>query len=203
MEVYMKKILIFAMCLCLLSALAACSDPTGNGGADSDSGSESQTVDTTSSNGQSESESVEISEDHAPDFTVLNWEGEDVKLSDLFGKPIVLNFWASGCGPCRNEMPDFQAAYEKYGNDVQFMMVNYIGFFGETVDSAKEFVNGQEYTFPVYFDTDNSAAATYGIYSIPQTFFINKHGEIVAYAQGMIDESSLEEGIGMIFNSND
>ncbi len=193
----MKKILIFAICLCLLSALVAC---TANDDKDSDLGSESQTVDTSSGNEQSESESVEISADHAPDFTVVNWDGEDVKLSDLFGKPIVLNFWASGCGPCRNEMPDFQAAYEKYGDDVQFMMVNYIGFFGETVDSAKEFVNGQEYTFPVYFDTDNSAAATYGIYSIPQTFFIDKHGEIVAYAQGMIDETSLEKGIGMILD---
>lgn len=193
----MKKILIFAICLCLLSAPAAC---TANDDKDSDLGSESQTVDTSSGNEQSESESVEISADHAPDFTVVNWDGEDVKLSDLFGKPIVINFWASGCGPCRNEMPDFQAAYEKYGDDVQFMMVNYIGFFGETVDSAKEFVNGQEYTFPVYFDTDNSAAATYGIYSIPQTFFIDKHGEIVAYAQGMIDETSLEKGIGMILD---
>lgn len=196
----MKKILICAFCIFLLAALVACSDPIENDGAGSVSESGSSVADDSSGSEQSESEGAQISDDHAPDFTVVDWDGENVKLSDLFGKPIVLNFWASGCGPCRSEMPDFQAAYEKYGNEVQFMMVNYIGFFGETVDSAKEFVNGQEYTFPVYFDTDNSAAATYGIYSIPQTFFIDEHGELIAYAKGMLDEESLEKGINMILD---
>ena len=146
------------------------------------------------------SDRVEISEDHAPDFEIIDWNGNKVKLSDLFGKPIVLNFWASGCGPCRNEMPDFQVAYEKYGDEVQFMMVNYIGFFGETVDSAKAFINDQGYTFPVYFDTENRAAATYGINSIPQTFFIGANGELVAYGQGMLDMAALEQGISMIID---
>lgn len=196
----MKKILICAFCLFLLAALVACSALNDGDVVGSALESGSQTSDKESGNEQSESEGAQISDDHAPDFTVVDWDGENVKLSDLFGKPIVLNFWASGCGPCRSEMPDFQAAYEKYGNEVQFMMVNYIGFFGETVDSAKEFVNGQGYTFPVYFDTGNSAAEIYGIYSIPQTFFIDEHGELIAYAKGMLDEESLEKGINMILD---
>ena len=60
----------------------------------------------------------------APDFTVLNQKENEVHFDDLKGKPIILNFWASWCGPCQSEMPDFEEAYEKYGNDIDFMMIN-------------------------------------------------------------------------------
>ena len=60
----------------------------------------------------------------APDFTVYDASGNPVKLSDYFGKPIVLNFWASWCGPCQMEMPDFQEKYEALDGQVQFLMIN-------------------------------------------------------------------------------
>ena len=62
-----------------------------------------------------------ISENLAPDFTVTDAEGNEVKLSDFRGKGVVLNFWASWCGPCKSEMPHFQKAYEEYGEDVTFL----------------------------------------------------------------------------------
>lgn len=132
----------------------------------------------------------------APDITVYDAGGNAVKLSDMQGKPVVLNVWASWCGPCKQEMPDFQAAYEKYDGQLIFMMVNLTG--QDTVADAKALLAETGYTFPVYYDTDNSAAKSYNTGSIPATFFINARGEMVTYAIGAINETLLEKGIGMI-----
>ena len=134
----------------------------------------------------------------APDFTVYDGQGQEVRLSDLKGKPVVLNFWASWCGPCKREMPDFQEAFEEVGGQVQFMMVNLTDGSGETVESASAFIAGQGYTFPVFFDTDSDAARAYGIRSIPTTFFIDAQGNVVTYAIGMIDGQTLQNGIDRI-----
>ncbi len=134
----------------------------------------------------------------APDFTALDWEGNEVKLSDFFGKPIVLNFWASWCPPCKAELPDFEAACKKYEGKVTFLMVNMTDGSRETVEVAKRFVESEGYTFPVYFDTKYEASYNYGVSSIPQTYFIDAEGNLVAYATGMITGSQLEQGIGMI-----
>ena len=71
-----------------------------------------------------------------PDFTVVDEEGNPVSLSDFFGKPIILNFWASWCGPCKSEMPDFEEAYLEYGDVIQFLMVNCTDGSRETVEGA-------------------------------------------------------------------
>lgn len=138
--------------------------------------------------------------DEAPDFTVLDSTGREVKLSDFFGKPIVLNFWASWCPPCKSELPDFEAAYKKYDGKVTFLMVNLTDNQRETPEVAQSFIRSAGYTFPVYFDVNYQAASAYGIRSIPQTYFINADGKPVAYATGMITASQLEEGIGMIYS---
>lgn len=136
--------------------------------------------------------------EQAPNFTVETFEGEEVSLHDFFGKPIVLNFWASWCGPCKMELPDFQEAYEKYDGEILFLMVNMTDGVQETKKSASEYMADAGYTLPVYYDTKQDAAYTYGVYSLPTTFFINEKGEAVAYAQGMIDAQTLETGISMI-----
>ncbi len=134
----------------------------------------------------------------APDFRVYDQQGREVKLSDFEGKPVVLNFWASWCGPCKMEMPDFQKKYEALQGQVHFVMVNLTDGVGETVDSAHSFLLSQGYTFPVYYDTTSQAANTYYIQSIPTTFFINAEGKLIAQATGAIDEATLDKGIAMI-----
>ena len=134
----------------------------------------------------------------APDFTALDAQGNEVRLSDYFGKPIVLNFWASWCGPCKSEMPDFDEAYLAQGEEIQFLMVNMTDGSRETLDTAKSFVADSGYSFPVVFDVNQEAAMTYAVSSLPTTFFIGADGSMVAYAMGAIDGETLQRGITMI-----
>lgn len=133
----------------------------------------------------------------APDVTITDWDGKEVQLSAYFGKPMVLNFWASWCGPCQSEMPSFQKVYEELGDEVQFVMLNATGG-RETLDSAMEFIREKGYTFPVFFDVSGAAAYTYGARSLPTTMFIDAEGRFVTYAVGAIPEEILREGIRMI-----
>ena len=154
---------------------------------------------TEASTGTGEAETTGDPEsDLAPDFTVYDADGNAHKLSDFRGKPVVLNFWASWCGPCKSEMPDFDDAYKKYGEDIHFVMVNLTDGSQETVESASAFISQSGYSFPVYYDTDMDAAATYGVNSVPITFFIDSSGAIVAYGSGALTAENLEQGIGMI-----
>lgn len=137
----------------------------------------------------------------APDFTALDSEGNSVQLSDHLGTPVILNFWASWCSPCKSEMPDFDAAYQQYGDEIQFMMVNMTDGGQETLESAKDFIAESGYSFPVFFDTEYSAAMAYGVSSIPATYFVNAEGNLVAYGIGPLDLEALETGIGMLQGS--
>ena len=146
----------------------------------------------------SDEENAEPEPALAPDFTVYDRDGNEVKLSDYTGKPIVLNFWASWCGPCQMEMPDFHEKYLELGQDVHFLMVNMTDGSRETVDSASAFVDKNAYTFPVFYDSAVDAAMTYGVYSLPTTYFINAKGHAIAQATGSINAETLQRGIDMI-----
>ena len=134
-----------------------------------------------------------------PDFTVYDKDGNEVKLSDYFGKPIVLNFWASWCGPCKNEMPEFNEVWEELEGEVVFLMVNVTDGYQETVASASSYVESKGYTFPVFYDTSLAAAMTYQAYSLPTTYFIDADGVGQAKATGSIDKATLLQGIELIY----
>lgn len=130
----------------------------------------------------------------APDFTVYDAEGGSVKLSDKLGKPVVINFWATWCGPCKMELPAFQNMFDKYGDEVEFMMVNMTNG-RETEDGVKEFISNNGLSFPVYFDKDMDAAVTYNLRTIPRSMFINSDGTIANSHIGVLSEDSLEKYI--------
>ena len=134
----------------------------------------------------------------APDFTVLDWDGNEVNFSDYAGKPVVLNFWAHWCVPCQMEMPEFNAKYEELEGEVTFLMVH----VGADVDAGKEKVAEGGYTFPVVFDKDSQAAAIYGVSAFPTSFFIDKEGNLQAYYVGAMDANLLQQGIDMIYAAN-
>lgn len=135
----------------------------------------------------------------APDFNVLNSEGKMVLLSDFRGKPVVINFWASWCPPCQEEMPDFERVYRELGDDVHFLMIDLVDGQRETQAKGEAFIADNGFTFPVYFDTTREAAYTYEIRSIPTTFFVDSEGHLIAGSQGMIDEATLRKGIDMLW----
>ena len=128
----------------------------------------------------------------ATDFTIQNEDGETVYLSDYFGKPVIVNFWASWCPPCKAEMPYFDAAYEVYGDQVEFVMVNLTDGSRETIDSASEFVTENGYSFPVYYDTQGSGVNAYGVMSIPTTVCITPEGDVYSLQSGSFTEESLQ-----------
>ena len=156
-----------------------------------------QTVSDSSSDNSSEQSAEKIV---APDFTVYDIDGNPVHLSDFKGKPVVLNFWASWCGPCKMEMPDFNEKYLELGEDINFIMVNSTDGSRETVEIASEFIKSTGYSFPVYYDNDSDASMKYGVYSLPTTFFIDADGNFVTYATGAISGDILQKGIDMIYS---
>lgn len=127
------------------------------------------------------------------DFTVYTYEGDTVSLSDKMseGKPCVINFWTTWCGYCKQEMPDFNEVYKEYGDRVNFMMVDVNGGGNDNMEDARAYVEGEGFEFPVYYDTDMSAASAYGLRSFPTTVVINAEGVTVYAYPGMMEKQTL------------
>lgn len=187
-----KVCLLAALVSALLLLLAACAAPDTSDREDDPMGPAGP-----AHSAQTESQAQETAKpvNYAPDFEVLDNDGNTVRLSDFRGKPVVLNFWATWCPPCKAELPDFDRSAATYGDEVTFLMVNLTDGGRDTVSGVREFVAANGYTFPVYFDTRYSAANAYRVSSIPTTYFINAEGEIVSYKVGMVSASELEKGI--------
>lgn len=154
--------------------------------------SEKYSADNTPSNTNSETV-VQVD-----DFTVYDSEMNKVKLSDYFGKPIIINFWASWCGPCKSELPAFNSLYEKYKDDVVFLMINLTDGQNDTENSIKKFVSDNGYSFPVYYDIEYDASDTYGVRSIPETVFISADGSLYDTRVGAMSEVVLENYINQM-----
>lgn len=147
---------------------------------------------------QEDSDDTQSDIPQAPDFTVVDADGNEVHLSDFLGTPVVLNFWASWCGPCKSEMPDFDDAAARLAGQVQFLLINMTDGSRETLESAQAYLEETGITAPAYFDTSYSAAIAYGVTSLPTTYFIDAQGGAVARAMGAIDADTLQKGIDMI-----
>ncbi len=114
---------------------------------------------------------------------------------------MVINFWASWCPPCKQEMPYFETVCREFGGDIQFMMIDMVDWQRETKARGEAFIAASGYTFPVFYDTAQEAAYTYGISAIPSTLFIDAEGYIIAGVQGAINEETLRLGIRYIYEN--
>ncbi len=114
----------------------------------------------------------------APTFTLVLYDEhraglpKTVSLADLRGKPVVLNFWASWCIPCRDEAPEFEAASRRYKEQVVFVGVNWL----EVEAAALPYLKQQAITYANGFDTQQQVARAYRITGVPETFFIDRNG---------------------------
>jgi len=111
----------------------------------------------------------------APDFQLQSLDGQVVSLSSLRGKPVMLNFWATWCGPCRVEMPYIQEVFEDEEWTEQGLVILAINL-GEAPSKVKEFMEDNGLSFRVLLDTDASVAQDYNVRGIPATFLIDKNG---------------------------
>ncbi|MBC2581814.1 TlpA disulfide reductase family protein [Clostridium sp. DJ247] len=139
----------------------------------------------------------------AADFKLKDLEGNYVSLSDLKGKKVFLNFWASWCPPCKAEMPDIEKIYEEnQDKDLVIVTIN----LGEDVNTAKSFIDKNNYKFKVLLDFDpsvaidsnQSVAIKYNITSIPTSFFIDKNGLITAKHVGSMTYEQMKDYINKI-----
>lgn len=131
----------------------------------------------------------------APDFSLISATGEPLTLSDFQGQPVIVNFWATWCAPCRFEMPELQEAVEAYaGDNLALLAVNreeeaetIIDFFDEL--SADE---GIDFTFPSLLDDRAEVAEAYGVFNMPTTYFINAEGVVTAVHRGPVVRSQID-----------
>ncbi len=132
----------------------------------------------------------------APDFTLVDQYGNEHKLSDYKGKTVFLNFWATWCPPCRSEMPEIQALYERYGSNEEDLIVlglaaPNVGREGSKEDIA-DFLTQNGYTFPVVMDETGLISSMYGISAYPTTFMIDKDGNVFGYVMSALSKDMME-----------
>ena len=147
----------------------------------------------------------------APDFLLESLEGSEVRLSDYHGQPVVLNFWATWCGPCRKEIPQFVEAYERFrGDGLVVIGVN----LQEGKSIARGYVEDYGMQFPVAIDVDGEVGDAYRLLGLPVTYFIDRDGVVRGVftgpfeeterdteVRGAIEQSELEQRIAAILNT--
>jgi len=113
----------------------------------------------------------------APDFSLETPGGDEITLSDLLGYPVIINFWASWCPPCRAEMPAFQQVYEEYQDrGLTIAAVNATN--QDSISDAVDFAATNHLTFPILLDISGSASRSYNLHSLPTTVFVDSEGVI-------------------------
>jgi thiol-disulfide isomerase/thioredoxin len=124
----------------------------------------------------------------APDFSLATLTGERLSLSALRGKPVVLNFWATWCAPCKEEMPLLQETSQRYGSDLTVLGVN----IGEQPEEVAPFVDALGITFPVLLDPNEQIALLFFVRNMPVTYFLDAQGVVRAQHTGMLLPAQLD-----------
>lgn len=125
----------------------------------------------------------------APDFTGERIDGTSITLSELQGKPVIINFWATWCGPCVKEMPAFERLKDDFGDKIGIIAVN----CGDDAGTVKDFVEENGYTFPVVLDEEYSISMLYPTNSIPYTVVVDAEGKVTHISTGALDADTMYE----------
>ena len=125
----------------------------------------------------------------APDFSLPDRSGRSYSLANFRGRPLLIDFWATWCGPCRKTMPEVQRLHQEYGRDLQVVGINIEGNSPDVLGYLDE----GGYTFPVLFDSgnwDSIVAMSYGVNSIPRTFLIDRNSRVLyaGHPRGLTEE---------------
>jgi peroxiredoxin len=131
----------------------------------------------------------------APDFELMTLDGEEMSLSSLQGKKVILNFWATWCPPCRAEMPDMQKIQDKYEGEVVIAAVNFTSS-EKNVDTVKSFINELDLTFPVLLDEKGKINNQFEVLSYPTTYIIDENGIITTKFVGAMSYEQMEDLLG-------
>lgn len=134
----------------------------------------------------------------APDFTLTATDGRTFTLSSLRGKPVVINFWATWCPPCRKEMPELEQLWQRYGAGKDLMLLG--------LDQAEDVATIEQFrstvanvTFPILLDRKTDVAQDYGVKALPTTFFIDRNGRIQdVKLGGPMDTAMVMDGVNKI-----
>jgi peroxiredoxin len=127
----------------------------------------------------------------APDFELMDLSGEQVRLSDQRGRPVLINFWATWCAPCVLEMPNIQKYYERYPGEFVVLAIN----AGESPEVVKRFVADMGLTFDILLDPGGKIQELYRLQGYPTSFFLDAEGRIQAQHIGMLTEAQLEDNL--------
>jgi len=133
--------------------------------------------------------------DKAPDFTLSTLDGEEVQLSDFEGEEILLNFWATWCPPCREEMPDIQKFYDQH--DVTVLAVN-LTDTEMNKENVNVFIEEFEFTFPILMDEEAEISNLYRVNPIPVSYMLDSDGVIQHKAYGPMDYETMVEKLEMV-----
>ncbi|ASN05614.1 TlpA family protein disulfide reductase [Virgibacillus necropolis] len=113
----------------------------------------------------------------APNFELETLSGETVKLSDLQGKKVFINFWATWCPPCKKEMPEMQKFYEQHSDEVEILAVNVTGQ-ENSLKAVRDFSDNFKYTYPILLDKELKVTEEYMAFGLPTTYFIGTDGVV-------------------------
>ncbi|WP_153462611.1 MULTISPECIES: TlpA disulfide reductase family protein [Sediminibacillus] len=128
----------------------------------------------------------------APDLSLPSLEEKQIKLSDFKGKKILLNFWATWCGPCKEEIPALEQLKQEYGNEVEILAVNATATELEGIEKVRSFKEQANVSFRILLDKDSKAVDTYRVLNIPTSYFIGSDGNIKETVTGPMSYEYME-----------
>ena len=173
-------------------------NPDQSAGQSGDNGQNSESA----AAGETESSLPDTSDRvEAPDFTLVDQYGEEHKLSDYKGKVVFLNFWATWCPPCREEMPDIEALYKEYGENSEDLVILSVANpktkdnpnnNDKTIEEVTKFMEDNGYSYPALMDTTGDVLLQYYITAFPTTFMIDREGRVIGYASGALTKDIMK-----------